>query len=116
MSEKLIAQIAKTCHEVNRAFCKTLGDDSHAPWEEAPEWAKKSAINGVKFHQANPDAKPSDSHVNWLKEKEEEGWIYGVEKDVEKKTHPCCVPYEQLPKAQQIKDSLFIAVVHSFLA
>ena len=59
-----IEEIAKVCHEVNRGYCKALGDDSQLPWDEAPQWAKTSAINGVRFHLDNPNAGPSGSHEN----------------------------------------------------
>lgn len=108
-----IEEIAKVCHEANRGYCKALGDDSQLPWEEAPQWAKNSAINGVRFHLDNPNAGPSGSHENWLKEKEKEGWKYGEVKDPEKKEHPCFVPYDQLPKEQQAKDYIFTAIVKS---
>jgi hypothetical protein len=49
-----------------------------------------------------------------LAEKKADGWVYGEVKDPEKKEHPCLVEYEELPKDQQAKDSLFIAVVRSF--
>jgi hypothetical protein len=49
-----------------------------------------------------------------MKQKLEEGWKYGEIKDVEKKEHPCMVPYEELDLNQKAKDSLFIAVVRSF--
>lgn len=106
-------QIARICHEVNRAYCKATGDNSQPSWDEAPDWQKQSAINGVKFHQENPDSQPSASHENWMKEKEEGGWKYGPVKDADKKEHPCFLPYEQLPEAQKVKDYLFIAVVRS---
>lgn len=106
-----IEEIAKVCHEANRAYCKALGDDSQLPWDEAPQWAKTSAINGVRFHLDNPNAGPSGSHENWLKDKEKEGWKYGATKDPEKKEHPCFVPYDQLPKEQQAKDYIFTSIV-----
>ena len=106
-----IEEIAKVCHEANRGYCKALGDDSQLPWDEAPQWAKTSAINGVRFHLDNPNAGPSGSHENWLKEKEKEGWRYGATKDPEKKEHPCYVPYDQLPKEQQAKDYIFTSIV-----
>ena len=114
MEQEKINQIAKTCHEVNKAFCESLGDLSQPKWNDAPEWQKQSAVNGVNFHLSNPDSKPCDSHNNWLKEKTANGWIYGEIKNPDKKEHPCMVSYESLPINQQIKDSLFIAVVRSF--
>lgn len=106
-----VEKIAKVTHEVNRAYCLALGDTSQPSWENAPEWQKQSAINGVLFHLQNPDAKPSHSHECWLAEKETAGWKYGPEKDAEYKEHPCMVPYEQLPVEQKAKDYLFSAVV-----
>ena len=106
-------EIARVAHEVNRAYCMSIGDCSQAPWEDAPQWQKDSAINGVKFHRLNPQADPASSHANWLKQKEADGWKCGPAKDVEKKEHPCCVPYDQLPTEQKAKDFLFRAVIHA---
>jgi len=107
-----VEQIAKVCHETNRAYCATLGDNSQLPWASAPEWQRISAEYGVRFHLDNPDAKPSHIHDEWLKEKQATGWKYGPLKDAEKKEHPCFVPYEELPFEQKAKDALFIGVVH----
>lgn len=108
-----IEQIAQVCHEINKSYCSVLGDDSQVSWEDAPEWQKISAINGVNFHLENTEAKADSSHNNWMKEKVESGWVYGEVKDAEAKTHPCIVPFNQLPKEQQAKDYLFKQVVHS---
>lgn len=107
------ADIAQTAHELNKAYCESIGDNSQPSWEDAPEWQKSSAINGVKFHLENPDASPSASHDSWLKQKEEEGWTFGLIKDPEKKRHPCFVPYDQLPVEQRSKDYIFRQTVHS---
>lgn len=103
--------IAKICHEVNRAYCQAIGDMSQLPWDGAPAWQQESAISGVEFHRHNPDASASASHDNWLKEKLSDGWKYGPVKDPDKKEHPCCVPYEQLPQHQQAKDYIFKSIV-----
>jgi hypothetical protein len=110
-----IQSIAKVCHEANRAYCQSIEDNSQLSWEEAPAWQRQSAENGVRFHLAHPDAKPSHSHEEWLKEKEAAGWKYGPIKDPDKKEHPCFVPYDQLPEEQKRKDALFTAIVHAFL-
>ena len=112
--EHKIEQIAKTCHEVNRAYCKSIGDNSQPSWENAPEWQRSSAIDGIKNIVEGIVKTPEDSHKGWLAEKERTGWVYGDIKDPEKKTHPCMVAYSELPKDQQTKDALFMAVVKSF--
>lgn len=110
-----IPDIAKVCHEANRAYCQALGDDSQLPWDDAPQWQRTSVINGVNFHIDNPDAKPSDSHNSWLAEKVADGWTYGPVKDPELKQHPCFVPYDQLPADQRAKDFIFMAIVRAML-
>jgi hypothetical protein len=111
----LAHQIAKTCHEVNRAYCLSIGDDSHKPWDETPEMIQKSVISGVRIKLENQDVTPEQSHEGWLEYKRVEGWVYGEVKDLEAKTHPCMVPYDQLPEEQRLKDELFLAVIESFL-
>lgn len=108
-----IEDIARICHEANGSLCVTQEDFSQTSWDEAPEWQKKSALIGVAFHLKNPNAGPDDSHNSWLAEKTSDGWKYGPVKDVDKKEHPCFVPYDQLPPAQQAKDYLFRGIVHS---
>lgn len=105
--------IARVAHEVNRAYCEAIGDNSQPVWEEAPDWQKDSAINGVRFHLANPNATPEASHEKWMKQKEAEGWKYGPVKNPEAKEHPCFVPYAELPENQKAKDYLFRGVVHA---
>lgn len=108
-----IREIARVCHEVNRAYCTAIGDTSQPTWEDAPQWQKDSAISGVKVKIANPDSTPEDSHKGWLAHKQADGWTYGLFKDPDKKEHPCMVPYDQLPEEQQVKDYLFISVVRA---
>jgi len=108
-------QIAKVCHEANRAYCQTIGDDSQPSWEDAPDWQRHSAILGVDFHRRNPDAGTSDSHDSWMDQKIRDGWIYGKVKDAEAKTHPCIVPYSELPIEQRMKDYIFRGIVHAML-
>lgn len=113
MKPELIAQVA---HEVNRAYCASIGDTSMPPWPEASDEHKAGYLAGVNMHIANPDRTPEDSHAAWLAEKDAAGWVYGKKKNEDKKTHPCMVPYDELPPEQQAKDYLFRAVVHSLNA
>jgi hypothetical protein len=103
--------IAKICHEVNRAYCEAIGDNSQKPWGEAEEWQRKSAIEGVQFALGNPDAPASAMHESWLAAKAADGWKFASVKDTAKKEHPCFVPYDELPLEQRVKDYLFKRVV-----
>lgn len=111
-SVKLIAQV---CHEANRAICEAAGDHSQRSWDEAEEWQRDSAIKGVYFALDNPTAPASAQHDAWASDKVAAGWTFGIVKDAEAKTHPCLVPYDQLPFEQQAKDYVFKAIVGRFV-
>lgn len=103
--------IAFVCHEANKAWCQVNGDNSQLNWENALTWQRESAIKGVMFRLDNPDAGHDAQHNSWMKEKVDSGWVHGEVKDSEAKTHPCIVPFEELPEFQKKKDALFCAIV-----
>lgn len=111
-----VEDVARICHETNRVYCQIIGDNSQPLWFDAPEWQRNSAINGVQFKIDKPDSSPEESHENWLKQKRDEGWSYGEVKDPEKKTHPCFLPYDELPVEQRLKDGLFQSIVVAFMS
>jgi hypothetical protein len=106
----ICAEIARIAHEINRAYCSAIGDDSQSAWHAAELWQKASAITGVEAHLKN-DMTPEQSHDAWMEHKRAEGWKYGPVKDANLKEHPCFLPYSELPVEQRVKDHLFRAVV-----
>lgn len=108
-------EIAKVCHEVNKAYCESQGDMSQPSWEDAPAWQRESARMGVDLHLSG-EFGPEASHISWMKQKVDDGWTFGPVKDPEAKQHPCIRPFAELPVAQQAKDYIFRQVVHSLKA
>jgi hypothetical protein len=109
LRETLIEAIAAACHQQNRIWCLAHHDESQSMWLDEPDWQRDSVIAGVKGALAGNT--PEQSHEGWLKLKREEGWSYGPEKNVEMKTHPCMLPYGDLPEEHKIKDTFFITTV-----
>ncbi|MFD6638317.1 RyR domain-containing protein [Micromonospora chalcea] len=103
-------EIARVCHEANRALQALALDPAPSPaWDEAPHWQRASAVDGVR--QAQAGAVPEALHEAWCEFKRAEGWTYGPEKDADARTHPCLVPYADLPQAERRKDAVFAAIV-----
>ena len=45
-----------------------------------------------------------DVHETWAQRRMKEGWRYGQDFDRKEKTHPCLVPYDQLPETEKDYD------------
>ena len=43
-------------------------------------------------------------HEVWAKNRFEQGWTYGEERNDTLKQHPCLVPYEELPEVEKAYD------------
>lgn len=108
-----IEKTARLTHEMNKRWCELLGDDSQPAWEDAPDWQRKSAVSGVASVLNGEALNAEEQHMCWRMMKAEDGWVYGERKDAEAKTHPCMVPYDDLPPEQKAKDAIFRAVVLS---
>ena len=110
-----IETLANIVHEANRAYCVSIEQYDHEPWEMTPKIIKESAIQGIKELSRRPELTPQEMHENWFQYKLNEGWTYGVEKDIAAKVHPCMLPYDDLPEHEKVKDKLFHSIVKAFL-
>lgn len=103
-------QIANVVHEANRALQRILGDQWVSPaWWEAPLSQRDSLINGVQ--KAIEGSTAEELHEEWVRWRADQGWRFGRVKDEFAKTHPCMVPYADLPAEQRIKDDLLRSIV-----
>jgi hypothetical protein len=108
MKSDLIARVA---HEINRAYCASVGDLSPKPWEKLSPAQQAGMVAGVEYHLANPDSTPQQQHEAWMAARVADGWTHGEKKDDDAKTHPALLPYDQLPQETRSKDWIFKMVV-----
>ena len=102
-------EIARVCHEVNRTLSQALGE-FHPRWIGLSADLKQSTYDGMVAAR-DSDFDPEKSHESWCAEREKAGWKWGEVKSDKWKAHPNLRPYNQLPKEQQLKDHLFVAIV-----
>lgn len=110
-------QIAHVVHEANRSLQIEQADPTipvSARWEDLDAETKASAVDGVLGVLGGNT--PEESHDQWTHFKVSHGWTLGPVKDEAKKQHPLLIPYDQLPAAQKVKDSLFVAIVRTLAA
>jgi hypothetical protein len=113
---RIAAAEADAVDDSIRQYCRTLGDYTQRPWGLAPGWAQATMISGVRRVMDGKTTTPDESHASWMAEKLEQGWVYGPEKNADAKTHPCLVPFAELPIEQQVKDHLFLSIAKTLLA
>jgi len=106
------ALIAKVARDTNVAYTRGLGDMTVVPWDEETEENKMALVQAV-LGRLRFRHDPKAQHEQWVASKLADGWTYGAEKNVEAKTHPALVDYDDLPAEQKMKDYLFAAVVDS---
>lgn len=49
-----------------------------------------------------------NAHEIWAQKRMQDGWTYGAHRDDAKRTHPCLVPYEQLPESEKEYDRVMV--------
>jgi hypothetical protein len=108
----VINDIARICHEANRALCKALGDRVLPEWDALDNETQGITIRGVRY-VLEPFTERSlhEMHERWRVDKIMHGWTYGEVIDDLKKTHKNMVSYADLPIEQKGKDALFLNVV-----
>ena len=110
-------RLAALVHEINRALQAAHGDEAPSlPWpceDPAQQWV---TIRGVRRVLGHPGITPAEHHDGWREDKAALGWRYGPVKDPVALTHPCMVPWPELPRYQQAKDRVSIAIVRELAA
>lgn len=106
-----VEAIARAAHEANRGWCMAHDDQTVPPWDLMLPKEYAGLVRGV--HVTLSGATPEQQHDAWRQQRASEGWVFGPEKDPERKCHPCMVPYELLSAMQKVKDALFQAVVRA---
>lgn len=108
---KIVEACAQAFNEVDRAFTAAINMPSRLPWERTPETFKKVIRSGVE--RVLSGKTPEELHRAWSAELREQGWVFGLMKDPEAKTHPYLVDYDDLPLERRRKDELFVATVRA---
>ena len=138
--------VARAIHEEyveqeKKAGATPESNPSMRPWEELPRRLKESNLRQVEdiwktFHLINCTIALSTSgrepifefteseteflaekeHEQWVNERLKKGWVYGRNRDDQKKIHDCIVPWEVLPEEQRQKDRNAVQALPAILA
>jgi hypothetical protein len=138
--------VARAIHEEYREQQKMAGttpesNPSLLPWEELPYRLKESnlrqageiwkmlyminctiglSVNGREplfiFTEKETEFLAEKEHEQWVEERVKKGWVYGPDRDDQRKIHGCIVTWAQLSEAQRQKDKNAIRALPAVLA
>ena len=80
-------------------------------WSERDEKFRLQMTKYVEGFRGKQLPTPEEAHDSWCRKYEEMGWKYGEVRDTTAKTHPDMVAFSELPKDEQDKDEIFLALV-----
>ena len=69
-----------------------------------------------RFSKTEVEKMAKCEHDRWMQEKLRKGWIFGPERDNEKKIHNCLVSWEELPDNEKDKDRNAIMAIPRLFA
>ena len=96
-------------------LCYQMGAD--LPLHDVPEDYKiseerlKSLMKGTEYVLNNPSTTAEENHNIWMEAKKTQEYTYGEVLDVEKKTHPSMIPFENLSNVEKRKDEMDVLMV-----
>jgi hypothetical protein len=73
--------------------------------------AEAHAVTVAGIRAILDGATPQQVHETWVRAREMQGWTHGPAKDSRLKTHPCLLPYRDLPEHQRVKDRVLRGIV-----
>lgn len=74
------------------------------PNNYTPQPIDTAAINLPQELEPLVEQMAKNVHEVWAAGRIADGWTYGKKRDDEKKTHPCLIPYEELPDSEKEYD------------
>ena len=81
-------------------------------WEQRDEKFRKQFVDIIKKYLSMEKLPtPEEAHDSWMDAYFKMGWTYGEVRDMEKKTHPDLLPFNELGQAERDKDAIFLAFV-----
>lgn len=115
IAKEVITRAIVYCHTNNNLirFLNNQIDDPIMPVLSSKERKEGmiSAMERIVFREVST---PQEMHKIWEDFMKNDGWSYAKEKSHTNKTHPCMVPYDELPEFEKLKDQIFIDSVLSF--
>jgi hypothetical protein len=71
-------------------------------------------VDEILFQMRTRDLSPADVHQLWVRRRIDMGYRLGTKRDRGTKVHPNMVPYDLLPKKEQMKAKIVLETIRLF--
>jgi hypothetical protein len=115
MNRTYIIFIATVCHQAKQEYEQKHCDFSTEDWCDISIPEQTDVIKQVEYLIENPNTSLESLHNNWLVPKLFDNWTYADTKDLDNKTHPHIVMYDELSFADKHIYSMFVNICRSLL-
>ncbi len=103
-TDEMLEKIAKVAFNAVATY-------KNAPlWDKVNESERTTAKQMVKTFLDHPED-PGAFHQQWMETQVKDGWQYGEERDPDAKTDPMLVPFDELPREEHLRYTLFAQIV-----
>jgi hypothetical protein len=103
--------IARVVWEANRTLQIADGEEwPDVPWDSASDERRGLCLDVVKMVCARVVQDPATAHEMWATGMALDGWVWDHEKDLERKTHPSLVPWNQLTPRGQLGQRFLVFI------
>lgn len=83
-----------------------MGAEARNPLTYTPEPIRTAGIRLPAELEGLTELLAKNAHENWARQRIADGWTLGPKRDDKKKTHPCLIPYEELPDSERTYDRM----------
>jgi hypothetical protein len=108
-------EIAKICHNTHVRYCSNMNlKGMTLSWNDVQENHKNIIKDSLQKIINGEIKNPKESHNNFVKQKEKEGWVYGEDYSLEDKINPRLTDFENLSINDKVKEILFFETALNF--
>ena len=98
--------------DLQDAYHRFRGDDETV-WDDIPEERKMKMVETAELLLKDPT--PENAHKLWMEDRLKTGWKFGEKLDVDSRTSPYLVDYDELEDDVKWKDWMWVNVITSYI-
>jgi len=113
-TDRVYEVVAKVMHGTVSTLFDAIGASPPTQWCDLSETEQQGYIKGASVYLSHPNLTGHALHEEWRAHLSNLGWRHAAEYDINRKTHPNLLPWEQLGEVTRLQAILCANIVNSF--